>query len=74
MHADGARHLRQAGDAFFDIGPFQHHQVGQLVDQNQDVRNFFQLVYFRFILEQAARLGLNLPHFFVELIDVADAL
>ena len=39
VHADGARHLRQARDGFFDVGAFQHHQVGQLVDQDQNVRD-----------------------------------
>ena len=56
MHADGARHLRQAGDALFDVGAFQHHQVGQLVDENQHVRNFFQLLLFHVVFEQTARL------------------
>ena len=74
VHADGARHLREASNALFHIRPFEHHQVGQFVDQNQNVRDLFELLDFRFILEQASRLGLDLAHFLVVLIDVTDAL
>src|ERR1039458_246723 len=37
VHADGARHLRQARDAFLDVAALEHHEVGQLVDENHDV-------------------------------------
>jgi len=37
VHADGARHLRQARDALFHVAAFEHHQVGQFIDQDQDV-------------------------------------
>ena len=37
MDADGARHLREAGDRFFDVGLIEHHQVGELVDDDHDV-------------------------------------
>ena len=39
MDADGARHLRQTRDRFLDIVAVQHHQVGQLVDDDDDVGN-----------------------------------
>ena len=38
MNADGARHLRQARDRFFDLVAGHHHQVGQLVDHHDDER------------------------------------
>ncbi len=72
---DGARHLRQARDAFFDVGAFQHHQVGQLVDQDQDVGNLFQSSLFRSLLRTGcAAAACNLAHLLVVLIDVANAL
>ena len=37
VHADRARHLRQPRHALLHVAAFQHHQVGQLVDQDQDV-------------------------------------
>jgi hypothetical protein len=37
MDADGAGHLREAGDGFFDVGAVEHHQVGELVDDDDDV-------------------------------------
>ncbi len=37
VNADGARHLRQARDGSFDVLPVEHHQVGQLVDDDDDV-------------------------------------
>jgi uncharacterized protein (DUF433 family) len=38
MHAHRARHLRQPRHGFFHVAAFQHHQVRQLVDQDQNVR------------------------------------
>ena len=38
VNAHGAGHLREAGDGFLDVGTVQHHQVGQLVDDDDDVR------------------------------------
>ena len=37
VNSDRACHLRQARDRFFDVGTIQHHQVGQLVDDDDDV-------------------------------------
>ena len=37
MDADGARHLRQPRDRLFDLVAGDHHQVGQLVDDDDDV-------------------------------------
>ena len=37
MDADGARHLGEAGDGFFDVGAVEHHQVGEFVDDDDDV-------------------------------------
>ena len=38
VDADGARHLRQARDRLLDLGRRGEHEVGQLVDQHDDVR------------------------------------
>ena len=38
VDADGARHLRQARDRFFDFVAGDHHQVGQLVHDHDDER------------------------------------
>jgi len=59
MHAHGARHLRQARNRFFHVAPFEHHEVCQLIDQDQDLRQRLDL--FRlgiFIFKEAARLRL----------------
>jgi hypothetical protein len=32
MHADGARHLREPRNRFFDVAARHHHQIGELVD------------------------------------------
>ncbi len=37
VNADGARHLREARDGLFDVGAVEHHQVGELVDDDDDV-------------------------------------
>ena len=36
VDADGARHLRQPADRFLDLVARHHHQVGQLVDDDDD--------------------------------------
>ena len=36
VDADGAGHLRETGDALFDAGAFEHHQIGQLINDNDD--------------------------------------
>ena len=38
MDPDRARHLRQPRDALFHVRPIQHHQVRQLIDDDDDVR------------------------------------
>jgi hypothetical protein len=38
VDADGAGHLRQPGDRFLDVAGRHHHQVGELVDDDQDER------------------------------------
>ena len=37
MYADGARHLRESRDGFFNVAAAGHHQVGQLVNDDDDV-------------------------------------
>ena len=73
VHAHGARHLRQSRHALFHVLAFEHHQVGQFVDQNQYVgqreRRFFP--HLLFVREKAARPLLQLADFLVELVDVA---
>ena len=50
MNAHGARHLRQARDGFLNVGAVQHHQVGQLVDDDDDVRQ--RLLLFALVKER----------------------
>ena len=44
MDADGARHLRQPGDRFLDFVARHHHQVGELVDDDDDEGQRLELV------------------------------
>ncbi len=39
MDAGGARHLRQALDGAFDLLAGNHHQIGHLIDDDDDVRH-----------------------------------
>ncbi len=75
VDADGAGHLGEADDAGFDTLTFEHHQVGQLVDDDQDVRQ--RLLFFEDRLvgfgEERERFFLQLPNLLIELVDVADA-
>ena len=41
MDAGGARHLGDAGDGHFHIGGRDEHEVGQLINDNDDVAEFF---------------------------------
>ena len=43
MDAGRARHLRQALDRAFDILAGDHHQVGHLVDDDDDIGQFLEL-------------------------------
>src|SRR5436305_118951 len=48
MNADGARHLCQAGDRLFDFARGRHHEIGEFVDDDHDVRKRFAIfVFFR---------------------------
>ena len=38
MNPDGACHLREAGDRFFDLIARDHHEVGQFVDDDDNER------------------------------------
>ena len=37
VNADSARHLSETCDGLFDVGAIEHHQIGQLVDDDDDV-------------------------------------
>ena len=67
VNADGARHLCQAGDGFFDIASVEHHQIGKFVDDDDDVGN---RALFGIFGKQAAR-GVFIEQLVV-LIDIAD--
>ena len=75
VHADSARHLRQTRDGFFHVLAFEHHQVGQLVDQDQDVTAAASALLVRLLSSsnRIAGLLLHFADFLVELIDVARA-
>ena len=68
MNADGARHLRQPRDGLFHVGLVEHHQVGQLVDDDQNLGQRLVLV-FVLVFEQARRVVKEL----VVLVEVAHA-
>ena len=42
MHARGAAHLCHAADRLFDLFRRDEHQVGQLVDDDDDARQLFE--------------------------------
>ena len=67
MDADGAGHLREPGDGLFDVGAVEHHQVGQLVDDDDDVGQ--RLLIFSVVEER----GHGALEELVVLVDVADA-
>jgi hypothetical protein len=64
MNADGTGHLRQPGDGFLDIGTIEHHEVGQLIDDDDDVRQ-------RFLIHILEEIFAAVIEELVELIDVA---
>ena len=70
MDAHGARHLRKAGDGLFYVVGVHHHQVGQLVDDDDEIGKRLVLGLFD-IVEEGKRLFL-LERAIV-LVDVADA-
>jgi len=57
VDAHSARHLRQSGDRFFHVVGVHHHQVGQLVDHNDQVWKRFVLGLFQTV-EQRRRVFL----------------
>ena len=44
MHTGGARHLCQTADGIFHLIGSRHHQVGKLVNDNDDLRQFFKFI------------------------------
>jgi len=68
VNADGAGHLGEAGDGFFDVGAVEHHEVGELVDDDDDVgeRELFVVAG----EEEAGHAAVG--EFGVVLVDVAD--
>ena len=54
VNADRARHLRQSRDRLFDVAAVEHHQVGQFVDDDDDVG---KRPLFAGIVEQARRVA-----------------
>ena len=65
MDADGAGHLREAGDGLFDVGAVEHHQVGELVDDDDDVGQ-------RLLVGVVEEVVGVVVEELVELVDVAD--
>ncbi len=65
VDADGAGHLREAGDGLFDVRAVEHHQVGELVDDDDDVGQRLLVDVFEEVL------GAVIEEL-VELVDVAD--
>ena len=80
MDARGTRHLRQALKRLFDLLRRGHHEVGEFVDHDDDIRQHLPLDLFAFRLarllleaEGPFTLGELLAGLLIELIDVADA-
>ena len=69
VDADGARHLREARDRLFDLVARHHHQVGELVDDDDDEGQRLQLLA---VLGRLS-LGERRADVAVVLLDVADA-
>ena len=65
MNADCARHLGEAGDGFFDVSAVEHHEVGELVDDDDDVGQ-------RLLVDIVEEVFGAVFEELVELIDVAD--
>ena len=70
VNAHGARHLRQARDGFLDVVRIHHHQIGQLIDHDDDLGQRLVLLLLD-ILEQRERLALGEGA--IVLVDVAHA-
>ena len=70
MNANGAGHLRQAGDRFFHPVGIDHHKVGQLVDDDDQVGEGLVL-FFVHVVEKGERLAF--VKCAVVLFDIADA-
>ncbi len=70
MNADGAGHLRETRDGFLDVAGVDHHQVGQFVDDDDDVGQRLVLGGVGVVKE---RERLALLECAVVLVDVADA-
>ena len=65
MDADGAGHLCETGDGLFDVGAVEHHEIGELVDDDHDVGEGFLVDVFEEVLAAVIEE-------LVELVDVAD--
>ena len=65
VDADGAGHLREARDRLFDVGAVEHHQVGELVDDDDDVGQ-------RLLVHVLEEILAAVVEELVELVDVAD--
>ena len=46
MNADGTRHLRETRDGLFHVGAVEHHEVGKLVDDDDDIRQRLFVLFF----------------------------
>src|SRR4051794_5149879 len=51
VHTYRSRHLCQASDAFFHVAALEHHQVGELVDEDQNVGKRLEVLGFIRIFE-----------------------
>ena len=62
MDPGRTRLLRNAGNQLLDLPAGDHHQVGQLIDHDDDQRHFFDRL--RRVRGQRERVGKRLPAFF----------
>ena len=46
MDAGSAGHLCKAGDRFFDLSTGDHHQIGELIDDDDDVGQMSMIKHF----------------------------
>ena len=69
MDADSARHLSETRDGLFHVAAVEHHEIGQLVDDDHDVG---QRLFFRAIFKQTR--SVVAFEELVVLVDIAHAL
>ena len=72
MDANRAGHLRQSRDGSFDVAGVNHHQVGQLVDDDDDVWQWLVLEFGKAstsLLQRRLRIGYGRAAHLIDLME-----